>query len=63
MKKTNYMMFCTQCSAPKKIPRFVIQAYWNITAVKGVYCDNYSHLNHLPEHLRKLQKELVDGLN
>lgn len=59
-KRTKYLAFCGKCGNPQIIPEYILQTYWNLSAVNGYYCENDScqHLNEIPEHLRKIIKDL-----
>jgi hypothetical protein len=57
-KNTDYLFFCEHCSLPQKIPHYVIQTYFSIEGVPGVYCEHCKELMTIPAYLRKIAKEL-----
>jgi hypothetical protein len=57
-EKVNYLLFCPKCDLPQKIPHYVIQTYFSIDGLPGVYCEHCSELIDIPNYIRKIAKEL-----
>jgi hypothetical protein len=55
-----YLMFCSNCGAPKRIPINIIRDYIPLEGVTAIYCDNCSHENYLGQMVKKAIIKLAE---
>ncbi len=59
MVAIKYIAFCIKCGCPNEIPKYMISYYWTISKV-GFHCNQCHTPNDVPDHLKKITKELCE---
>lgn len=55
-----YLMFCTECGMPKRIPITIFRDYIPLTEVTKIYCDNCNHQNYIGGLVKKTILGIVE---
>ncbi|MDG4656003.1 hypothetical protein P6P90_01505 [Ectobacillus antri] len=57
-RKMVYLALCDTCGTPKRITKYALRNGWRNSIVTEEYCNNCRQHTKIPEHLRKIAKEL-----